>query len=221
MRPLGRQARAKADNLVVWTRIFFDGSGEFGWLVQRFNRPVALGTNALRQRVLIYPVNRALACRVERRDDDVIGILEAGRKLVEQITHPRVTMRFDNGDDTAFGATPRGGKYRCDFDRVVSVVVVDRDAVPFADELEAAFDAGESSHRRVYLAVFNRGLSGDRYGRKRVQGVVRTGDRHRPIRQLSRATLDGCAQRHIEDGGVVFNADVAEHDGSFTPTRMG
>ena len=56
---------------------------------------------------MINALDRALACRVQRAGDDVIGILKASRELAEQIAHPRVAMRLDNGDDAALGASAR------------------------------------------------------------------------------------------------------------------
>ena len=85
-----------------------------------------------------------LARRVERRDDDAVGILEAGGELGEQVAHARVAVRLDHGDDAPARAGPGGLQHGGDLDGVVAVVVVDRHAVPRAGELEAPLDAGEA-----------------------------------------------------------------------------
>ena len=111
--------------------------------------PMAGGADRLGQRGMVDAVDRQLARRIERRDDDAVGILEAGGELAEQVAHARVAMRLDHGDDAPARAGPGRLQHGGDLDGVMAVVVVDGDAVPGAGELEAALDAGEAGQGRA------------------------------------------------------------------------
>ena len=147
-----------------------------------------------------------------RRDDDAVGILEAGGELVEQVAHARVAMRLDHGDDAAACAGAGGLQHRGDLHGMMAVVVVDGDAVPGAGELEAALDAGEARHRLADRVVGDAGLArrGDR--RQRVERIVMAGQRHGPAAQRALAAVHALAQVGIEHGLAAVDAGGFQHE---------
>src|SRR5687767_12088280 len=123
--------------------------------------------------------DRRFAGRVDRRDDDGIGVIEAGGEIVEEIAEARVAVRLYNGDNVAPGRLPRGAEDRGDLYRVVAVVVDDGDARDDARAREAALDAGEALEALAdrlgrYLELICDGYSGGR-----VEGIVLA--RHRQL----------------------------------------
>ena len=143
MRPIGRIARAKADDDIARNGDTLDRRSNRHRLIDGFSRAPSGRCDPRRKRLIVDARDRSFARRVERRDDDVIGILEAAREILEQVAHARETVRLDDCDYLALGAAARRRQHGRDFRRMMAVVVVDADTVPFASELEAAFDAGE------------------------------------------------------------------------------
>ena len=84
-----------------------------------------------RERLLVDAFDRRLAGGIDIGDDHAVGVVEAGGEGVEQRGQARVAMRLDDGDHLALGRGARRFQHRRDFDRMVAVVVVDGDAVPF------------------------------------------------------------------------------------------
>ena len=109
------------------------------------------GADRLGQRAVVDALDRQLARRIERRDDDAVGVLEAGGELVEQVAHARVAMRLHHRDHAPARAGARRLQHGGDLDGMVAVVVVDGDAVPGAGELEAPLDAGEARRARLRI----------------------------------------------------------------------
>ena len=99
-------------------------------------------------------------------------------------------MRLDHGDDAAARAGAGRFQHGGDLHRMMAVVVVDRDAVPGAGELEAALHAGEARHRRADRVVGDAGLARRRDRRQRIERIVMAGQRH----ASSRAA---CARRPV------------------------
>ena len=162
---------------------------------------VAGGADGLGQRSMVDAVDRRLAGRIERRDDHLVGILEAGGELAEQVAHARVAMRLDQGDDAAARAGAGGLQHGGDLDGMVAVVVVDGHAVPGAGELEAALDAGEAGNGLADHVVGDAGLAGCRDGGQRVERIVvpaAAGCSSRAMR--ARATVHARAEVGVEDG---------------------
>ena len=73
-------------------------------------------------------------------------------------------------------------QHRGDLDRMVGVIVVDGDALPFAGAGEAPFDAGEGGERRTDHLVADAGLGGDGERGKCVERVVMAERRQRSDR---------------------------------------
>ena len=111
-----------------------------------------------------------------------------------------IAVRLDHGDD----ASPRAGagrlQHRGDLDGVVTIVVVDGDAVPGAGELEAALDAGEAGKRLADRVVGDAGLARSGDGGERVERVVVAEQRHAPALDRALAAFDALAKLGIEHG---------------------
>src|SRR5690606_28885481 len=75
------------------------------------------------------------------------GMVETGAKLFEQIAQPREAMRLDNSNDMTLGRCARAFEHGGDFNRMMSVIVENRDAVPFAGAREAPLHATEFRQR--------------------------------------------------------------------------
>ena len=142
----------------------------------------------------------------------LIGVFEARRKLVEEIANARIAMRLDDGDDASLCTAPRGAEHGRDLGRVMTVVVVDGDAVPFARQLEAPLDAGKPGHRRFDLGVFDAGLRRDRDRRERIEGIVGAGQRNGPAFEFARPALDARGQARIEVRRVALDAHRLQHE---------
>ena len=94
--------------------------------------PVAVRADRGRERVLVGALDRRLAGRIDVGDDHAVGVVEAGGESVEQRGEPGVAVRLHDRDHLAARGRARGLEDGGDFDRMVAVVVVDGDAVPFA-----------------------------------------------------------------------------------------
>ncbi len=73
------------------------------------------------------------AGRIDRRDNDKVGVVEAVAELLEQIVQPRVAVRLHHRDHLTLDAFAGRAQDRGDLDRMMRIVVDDRCAVPFAD----------------------------------------------------------------------------------------
>src|SRR5262245_65602037 len=110
------------------------------------------------QRRVIDAFDRWLAGGIERREDDAVGILEAAGELLEEIAHARVAVRLHDGDDAAAYRGSGGPQHGSNLDGMMSIVVVNRHAVPGARELEAPSHAGEARNGAADDIVADVGL---------------------------------------------------------------
>ena len=99
------------------------------------------------QRIAVGAGDGLLAGRIDRRDDDKVGVVEAGAELLEQIVQPRIAVRLHHRDHLALGAFAGGAQYRGDLDRMMRVIIDNDRAVPFADARESPLDATEAGKR--------------------------------------------------------------------------
>src|SRR5579871_6789395 len=157
--PLRDRARAEKHHIIAWPRDLFHDSGEHFGAVKRNH--VAIDTR-----------NRRFARGIDRRHDDVVSIVETGTELLEQIAEPRVAVRLHDGDDMTLGGGARGLQGGCNLDRMMAVIVEDRDAVPFAGARKAALHAAEASERLADLVVRDTKLTGNRDRRRGIKRVV-------------------------------------------------
>ena len=116
--------------------------------------------------------DRRLAGRIDLGDDDRVGIVEAGTKLLKQRLQPGEAMRLHHGDDLAVGGLPRCLEHRRDLDGMMAVIVDDGDAVPFAYFGEAPLDAAEARDRLSDDVVGQAQFMRDRDRSRGVQRVV-------------------------------------------------
>ena len=108
---------------------------------------MAVGGDRGRERLLVDAFDRRLAGGVDVGDDHAVGVIEAGGEGVEQRRQAGEAMRLHDGDHLALGRGPRGFQDRRDLDRMVAVVVVDRDAVPCPGAGETPPHAAETRDR--------------------------------------------------------------------------
>src|SRR5215470_9673487 len=87
------------------------------------------------------------AGRIDGGHDHAVGIVEAGAEQLEQRLEAGVAMGLHHGDYLAGGGFARGAEHRFDLDRMVTVVVDHRNAVPAAGAGEAAPDSAEAGQR--------------------------------------------------------------------------
>src|SRR5438132_372478 len=101
VRPFGAVAGSQADDDVTGSGEALERRGDLALAADRHHGGMARLTNRLGQGHVVHAIDRHLASRVERRDDDAVGVLEAGGELAEEIAHARVAVRLEDGDDTA------------------------------------------------------------------------------------------------------------------------
>ena len=88
----------------------------------------------------VTPSIGCLARGIDRRDDDGVGVVEAGGEIVEQVVEARVAVRLHHGDDIALAPTAAPPcSTDGDLDRVVAVVVDDGDAADDAGRVKRRF----------------------------------------------------------------------------------
>ena len=88
----------------------------------------------LNQRVTVDTFDRILTSCMDMGHDNGVGIVETGAEIVEQVAQPRITVWLDDCDDTALGSTAGCLQDSGNLDRVMGVIVVNRDAVPGAGQ---------------------------------------------------------------------------------------
>src|SRR3954462_11683751 len=105
--PLRDVPGAKADHIIAAAGDAADYFGKLGGTFQRNNLAMTMSTQAEDKVIAIDARYRRLAGRIDFRDHDRVGIVEAGAKLLEQLTQPGEAMRLYHGDDLAVGGFPR------------------------------------------------------------------------------------------------------------------
>ena len=101
MRPLGRGAGAETDHHIVGTHHPAQQPRQLADVIDGDGRRVPRLADAFRHVVLVDALQRLLAGRVERANDDVVGLVEAGAELAEEVVHARIAVRLEHGDDAA------------------------------------------------------------------------------------------------------------------------
>ena len=97
--PLGDVAGAEADHVITRFGDALDEAGEILGLFERDRVAMATGLQARRQDSSRSGTgDRLFACRIDRRDDHRIGIVEACAELIEQRRQARIAVRLHHGD---------------------------------------------------------------------------------------------------------------------------
>ena len=86
---------------------------------------------------LSTPFIGGFAGGIDVGDDHAVGVVEAGGEGVEQRSQTGIAVRLHDRDHLAGRRAARGVQDRADLDRMMAVVVEDRDAVPFPGAGEA------------------------------------------------------------------------------------
>src|SRR6266700_288822 len=169
---------------------------EIGRLCERDHLAMTMRAQAEHEVIAIDAFDRRLAGRIDLRDDDRIGVVEAGAELLEQRLQTGIAMRLHHGDDLAVGRFARGLQHGRDLHRMVAVIVDHRDAVPFPGPSEAPLHPTEARDRLADGIIGKSELVRDR---NRGGGVERV------VLSCHRQGESGDLMRHI---GLA----VAEHD---------
>ena len=208
--PLGDVAGAEADHVVAGLGDALDEAGEILRLLERHHVAVAARLEAGDEAVAVGARDRLLAGRVDRRDDDRVGIVEAGAELVEQGREARVAVRLHHGDDLPVRRGAGGLQHRGDLDRMVAVIVEDRDAVPLARAGEAALHAAEARERLADRVGRDAELVRDRDGGGGVERVVRARHRQDEVLELQPEARAAVADHDAELGLPAARIDIHE-----------
>ena len=132
-------------------------------------------------------------------------------------------MRLVDGDQTTAGEGAGRAQRYLELRRVVTVVVVHRDSVSLADELESTIDADEPRDRALCLGARNAGELERRKRRRGVLAIVIAMDRKIDVdrRQLPAAhNVRHAGEPHVEEvpqlrlrcvGRVVVELDVGDN----------
>ena len=209
---MGDRAGAEKDDDVARRGQLADHRRELFRRRQGEGVPVAVRGDCGRERVLVDPFDRRLASRIDVGDDHAVGVVEAGREGVEQRRQPRIAMGLHDGDHLAGRGRPGGLEDGGDLDRMVAVVVVDRDPVPFARAGETPLDPAEGADRLA--DDVDRGAELVRDGDRRcgVQRIVPARHRQREIVDVGGPAGRPLADQHGEFGDAAVHGDVQEAD---------
>src|SRR3546814_15596659 len=87
---------------------------------------VALVAGLRDQRIGGHALDRRLACRIDGKREDYVGVVERLLEVIHMIAQPGEAMRLDHGNDAPRpDALARRGEHAPDVDRVVAVIVDD------------------------------------------------------------------------------------------------
>src|SRR5579863_8345363 len=114
---------------------------------------VAMRSYPADQRGAVDALDRRLAGRVNVSNQHRVGIVETGAEALEQIGQAGVAVRLHHGDNLSLGDRASRLEHRRDLDRVMAVIVDDRDPVPLAGLGKAAAYALKVSQARPHHRV--------------------------------------------------------------------
>src|ERR1700682_1625971 len=103
--PLRDRARAEKHHVIARTRELLHDRGQRFGSVERDHIAMAARAQSLYQRVAVDTGNRRLAGGIDRRDDDVIGVVEAGAELLEQVAQACVAVRLHDRGYVSLGGS--------------------------------------------------------------------------------------------------------------------
>src|SRR5262249_17491817 len=137
-----------------------------------------------------------------------VGVVGAGAELFEQVGEARVAVRLDDRDHLALGGGAGGAQHGRDLDRMVPVVVDDRDAVGFAGAGEAALHAGKGREGAAHDVVVDPHLIGDGDGGQRVLHVVPAEHRQLEAGEGAAGVVLAVGDDHVVGRGTGADIDV-------------
>src|SRR6516164_9965688 len=151
--PLGDVAGAETHDDVVGLRQPLDHARKVLRAIEGNDLSVPVRAQTLHQGIAVGTGDRRLARRIDVRDDHGVGVIEAGRELLEQRCQPGIAVRLHHGDHLALRRLARRAQHGGDLDRMVTVVVDNRHAIPLAGAGEATPHAAEIPKRRADRVV--------------------------------------------------------------------
>ena len=117
-------------------------------------------------------------------DADHIGVVEAGAEIIEQAVQTRVPMRLVDCDHAALCGLAGSFQHGCNLNRMMPVVVDDRDPIHFTYAGEAPVYTSECGQCCADFIQLHAEVTRNRDSRERVRYVVIP-------RHGQRATFDG------------------------------
>jgi hypothetical protein len=107
----------------AWDRIT---SGRLFQRLQHRHGPVPVTPDGGHERFRVKALDRALACLIDRRDQNLVGLVETAGEFLKQVSQARVAVRLAHGDDLPLSLHGPGGlQHGGDFHRVMAVIVND------------------------------------------------------------------------------------------------
>src|SRR5690606_16860932 len=84
---------------------------------------MAAGADPRDEGFRINTIDRLLAGRIDRSEDDAVGIIEAVCEILEEAGQASIAVRLMHGDDTARAGFASSPQHRLDLDRMMAVIV--------------------------------------------------------------------------------------------------
>ena len=128
--------------------------------------------DALHQTVTISPCNGCFTRGIGVGNDDTIGIIKAGRKLIKQRGQSRITMRLNNSDYFSRCRSARGLQHSRNFNRMMAVIIKDFSAIPLTCLGEATLDATKAFKRHTDRIWCHAKMIGNGNGCRCIQRIV-------------------------------------------------
>src|SRR5258707_5435438 len=160
--PLGDVAGAETHDDVAGLCQPFDHARKVLRAVERNDLSLPVRAQTLHQGIAVSTLDRRLAGRIDVRDDHGVGVVEAGRELLEQRCQAGIAVRLHHGDQLAPARLARRAQHGGDLHWMVAVVVDDRHAIPLAGAGEAASHAAKIPKRRADHVVGHTELAHNR-----------------------------------------------------------
>src|SRR6516165_7755263 len=92
--PLRDIPRSETNHDIAGLRQALDHGSKIVRSIECNDLPMSMGAQTLDQGIPVGTRDRHLACRINMADDYAIGIVEAGRELVEQGGEPRIAVQL-------------------------------------------------------------------------------------------------------------------------------
>src|SRR5262252_8125756 len=194
--PLGDAAGAEAGDVVAGAGDVLHQAGELLRAVEPKHMAMPARPNAGDQAVAVGTRNGGLAGRIDMGNDDAVGVVKAGAERLEQRMQAGVAVRLHHGDHLALGGFAGSAEHRCDFDRVVAVIVDHRDAVPGAGAGETPPHPAEARNRLADQRIGDAEIMRDCDGGGGVEGIVATGHRQDQILDRMHIVAGAVAEHH-------------------------
>src|SRR5947209_7896818 len=206
--PLGDVAGAETHDDVAGLRQPLDHARKVLRAVERNDLPVPVRAQTLHQGIAVGTGDRRFAGRIDVRDDYGVGVVEAGRELLEQRCQAGIAVRLHHGDHLALARLARSAQHGGDLDRMVAVVVDDRHAIPFAGAGEATSHAAKISKRRADHVVGNTELAHNRDCGGGIERVVAAGHRQRQAVDFVHRLAGAVAEQNREARAALGMVEI-------------